>query len=754
MAIDVAIVSVGVLAVFVTDLIVDVPIGVAAGYSLFILTAMLAERTRLILIVAGASIAGILIASLGDPGSADFHLDAADFASNRAMQAGGIVLVAALAVLGVRRRERLAAAEQELMSSVHELEGTAEELRAEQDRLVALAESMPLPVWLTDDDGRITYTSHGTREFLGRDLHDREDWLEVVHPDDRAHALDVILPALAAKERYEVELRVRRHDGIYRAQTVRAVPIEPTTPALAGSSMQWWATASDVQALRQSQRETAAIALQLEETLDSITDGVIVYTDDLHFSYLNRAANEMFSREPGALLGRHIWEAYPHLKGTEMERAFEAVRSTGRTVQFTHYATTIDKWFELTVSAQATGFTVYTKDVTELRDLNQRLERANRLESVGSLTGGIAHDFNNLLTVISGGAEALADSELAPEDEAMRSMIAEAAERGSGLIGALLAFARRQTLSPEPTSIGEAVTAMAPLLERTLGGAIEVSYDIAEGLPTVMVDRGKLDNSVLNLVINARDAMIDGGTVVIEAGLHRHVVPAETSAIELPPGDYVRLAVRDSGTGIAPEALPRLFEPFYTTKPLGSGSGLGLAMVWGFAQQSGGTLNASSEVGAGSTFSLYLPVARVEVEETRSVPTPVPTAGEGTVLLVEDDALVRGYTSRRLVDLGYDVLEASDGRAALDILDSHHDIDLLLTDVVMPGGMSGTDLAREAREARPGLPVLCVSGYTEQVLAADGRLDPESELLTKPYTIHELASRVSRLVSEGRSADA
>ncbi|WP_159451365.1 PAS domain-containing sensor histidine kinase [Demequina sp. NBRC 110054] len=751
---DVATVSVGLLAVFVTDLLVEVPIGVAAGYALFVLIAMLAERTRLILIVAGVAIAAIVIAGLTDPPRADFHYETADLTFNRAMQVGGIILVAVLAVLGVRRRERLAAAERELSTSVQELEDTTEELRAEQERIIALAEAMPVPVWLTDERGVITYTSQGTRDFLGRDLDDRDSWLEVIHPDDREHALEVILPALATKQRYQVEMRVLRHDGIYRAQTVRAIPIEPTIAASAGEPMQWWATASDVQALHQSQREAAALAHRLEETLDSITDGVITYTEDLRFSYLNPAADQMFLREPGELLGRHIWEAYPHLEDSPLAQAFEAVHATGRTVHYTHYATTLDKWFEMTISAQASGFTVYVKDVTELRDLNRRLERANRMESVGSLTGGIAHDFNNLLTVISGGAEALSYADLTPDDESMRSMIAEAADRGSSLIGALLAFARRQTLSPEPTSIGDAVSALAPLLERTLGGAVEVTYDLEEDLPPVMVDRGKLDNSLLNLAINARDAMPAGGTVVLEASLHRHLVPAATSALELPPGDYVRLAVRDSGTGIEPEALPRLFEPFYTTKPLGSGSGLGLAMVWGFANQSGGTLNVASEVGAGSVFAIYLPVTELAVETRETEAPTIPATGTGTVLLVEDDPLVRGYTARRLAELGYSVLEASDGKAALDELGGAQRIDLLLTDIIMPGGMSGTDLARAAREARPGLPVLCVSGYTEQVLAADGRLDPEAELLTKPYTVHELATRVSRLVSEGRSADA
>ncbi|MDN4472997.1 hybrid sensor histidine kinase/response regulator [Demequina zhanjiangensis] len=746
-AVDAAVVSVGVLVVFIVDLMVEVPVGVAAGYSLFVLIAMLAERTRLILAAAGASILGIALASLRDPADALFRVSESQFLFSRGAQIGGILLVTALAVMGVRRRERLARAEQELTSSVQALEGTAARLRVEQESLKAVAEAMPVPVWMQTSDREVLYSSAAMGDYLGYDPRDGLSWDQAIHPDDLARANSLFENAVARPRGYAVELRIKRHDGAYRAHMVQVAPI-PT-----GEETRWWASAIDVEELRASQREADRLAREHQETLESIDDGVITLTRDARYAYLNPAAARMIGADPKHLLGRLVTDVYSDVKGSELERAFAEVQRTGQPGHVVEYAEVLDKWFETTVTKSPTGLTLYVKDITELRELGQQLERTNRLESVGSLTGGIAHDFNNLLTVIIGGAEALADADLTPEDEAMRDMIAEAADRGSELIRALLAFARRQTLRPEPTSLTEVLATMQPLLQRTLGGAIEVKTDISTGLPAIMVDRGKLDNALLNLAINARDAMPEGGTVTLTVQPCTHDDVPTSLAMDLEAGDYVRLTVADTGSGIAADALPRLFEPFYTTKPLGSGSGLGLAMVWGFASQSGGTLTVESEPGAGAAFSLYLPVASDAPGAATPESGSVPEHGTGTVVLVEDDALVRSYTATRLRGLGYDVLEADGGRAGLAMLESHPETALLLTDVVMPGGMSGRELARAAAELRPGLPVLCVSGYTEQVLAADGRLDPGAELLTKPYTLHELAERVSRLVSEGRSAD-
>ncbi|WNM25330.1 hybrid sensor histidine kinase/response regulator [Demequina capsici] len=751
--IDVTLVAVGVLAVFAVDLVSDIPVGVSAGYALFILIGMLVERVALILWTGAASLVLLATASLADPHSATFTLTGGDFVFNRSAQALGIVLVVILAVVGVRRREALARRASTLSSSVHELEYTTQELRDEQARLVALAESMPVPVWLSDASSAINYISEGMRTYLGTAPRDRADWLAVVHPDDRSDLVDVVDQALPAGQSYEIEIRLRRHDGAYRAHLIRATPLAQAVPASMGTQHQWWSTATDIEELRQSQRDAAQLAREHLDTLESIDDGVITYTSDLHFAYVNPAAARMFGTSPAELVGRHVWEAYPHVRTSEVGDAFDSVRRTGEPVHLTQHATTIDKWFALTISSAPAGFTAYVKDITEIREMSQRLERANRLESVGSLTGGIAHDFNNLLTVIIGGAEALAEEDLTEPAEQMRAMIAEAADRGSNLIRALLAFARRQTLHPEPTDIADALAALRPLLDRTLGGAVTVRLDIADGLPPVMVDRGKLDNAMLNLAINARDAMPDGGFVSVSAA---RVTPHEASRagdVDLPAGDYVRVSVTDTGIGIGPEALPRLFEPFYTTKPTGGGSGLGLAMAWGFASQSGGTLTVDSEPGRGSEFALYLPVAGAEPRAVVPPARAVPVTGSGTVLLVEDDELVRGYTATRLASLGYDVLEASDGRRALEILDTTDDVALLLTDMVMPGGMSGQELAHEARVRRPRLPVLCVSGYTDNVLAADGRIDPDAELLTKPYTVHQLAERVARLVSQEGSVE-
>ena len=387
-----------------------------------------------------------------------------------------------------------------------------------------------------------------------------------------------------------------------------------------------------------------------------------------------------------------------------------------------------------------------------LDELNARLRDAQRLESIGQLTGGVAHDFNNLLTVIMGNAEVLQERlRDDPAGEALAAMVLDAAERGAELTQRLLAFARKQVLEPQSIDINQRVDGLEGLLSRTIGEHIEIRFSRAADLWPALVDPAQLDNSLLNLCLNSRDAMPEGGLLGIEtANACRSSEYAALNA-DVRAGDYVMLAVSDTGTGIAAEILGRVFEPFFTTKEQGKGTGLGMAMIHGFVKQSGGHITLDSEPGRGTCVRLYFPRA-LAATHGRQLPSASTggTGGSETILLVEDDVQVRRYASEQLKSLGYRVVEAQHGTQALDFMRSGLTLDLLFTDVVMPG-MSGRELAGRARKLVPGLKVLYTSGYSENTLLQHGRVEEGMHLLTKPYRREELASRIRAVLESDLS---
>ncbi|MEX2297587.1 MAG: ATP-binding protein [Dongiaceae bacterium] len=384
------------------------------------------------------------------------------------------------------------------------------------------------------------------------------------------------------------------------------------------------------------------------------------------------------------------------------------------------------------------------------RRMAETLIQSERLRSVGELTGGVAHDFNNLLTIILGNAEILAERlEERPDLRPLAETTMSAAERGAELTSRLLSFARRQVLAPAATDINRLVASMGGLLRRTLGEQIEIETLLGEGLRLSLVDAPRLENALLNLCINARDAMPQGGRLTVET---RNVdIDADEAALhdDFEPGRYVMIAVSDTGTGMTPEVLARAFDPFFTTKDVGKGSGLGLSMVYGFVKQSKGHLSAESVPGAGATIRLYLPEATGVEFTAESVPhAPIPPGGTEKILLVEDDDLVREHVQAQLKALGYRVVAMANGPDAVAILRTGEDFDLLFTDVVMPGGMNGRELADEARQLRPDLPVLFTSGYTEDAILIEGRLDSSVHLLSKPYRRQELATKIRDVLGD------
>jgi signal transduction histidine kinase len=387
-----------------------------------------------------------------------------------------------------------------------------------------------------------------------------------------------------------------------------------------------------------------------------------------------------------------------------------------------------------------------------LRHSEEQLIQAQKMEAIGRLAGGVAHDFNNLLTVIRGHADLLAYR--LGEDSPNRRGVGEilkAADRAAGLTRQLLAFSRKQILAPKVLEVGAVVADLGSMLDRLIGEDIELVIRTPEGLGRVKIDPGQLEQVMMNLAVNARDAMPGGGRLVIEASNVRREPGPLLGTDEVPAGDYVMIAVTDTGCGMSREVLARVFEPFYTTKPMGQGTGLGLSMVYGIIRQSEGLITAYSEPGMGTTFRVYLP----RVDEAQAVPAS-PTVSRGsrrglgeTILVVEDEPLVLGLIAETLSEAGYRVLPARDGATALQVVASHDGIiHLALTDMIMPG-MNGKEVALGLGRLRPGLQVLYVSGYSDVGIVSDGCLDQGVMLLQKPFSQEELLERVRDLLDRG-----
>ena len=403
-------------------------------------------------------------------------------------------------------------------------------------------------------------------------------------------------------------------------------------------------------------------------------------------------------------------------------------------------------------------FYIHGRDVTEenqraltLQQTADALRQAQKMEAIGQLTGGIAHDFNNLLQVVSGNLQLL-QKEIAGNDRAGRRVAnaQSAVARGAKLTSQLLSFGRRQPLEPKVVNIGRLLSGMDELLRRSLGEAIEIETVVAGGLWNTLIDPGNLENAIVNLAINARDAMQGSGKLTIETGnawLDEAYVRAHP---EVEAGQYVVLSVTDTGSGMPPEIAARAFDPFFSTKAEGHGTGLGLSMVYGFAKQSRGHVKIYSEVGHGTTVKLYLPRVAQSEDLLAAVERSPVTGGTETILVVEDDAEVRATAIEMLGELGYRVLKAHDAASALHIIESGLSIDLLFTDVVMPGTLKSPELARKAKERQPHIAVLFTSGYTENAIVHGGRLDADVDLLPKPYAREALARKVRQVLAKAK----
>jgi signal transduction histidine kinase len=393
-------------------------------------------------------------------------------------------------------------------------------------------------------------------------------------------------------------------------------------------------------------------------------------------------------------------------------------------------------------------FNGFLRDLTDKIAAEDRIRQAEKMEAVGQLTGGIAHDFNNILTVITGTIEILADAVAKePQLAAITRMIDEAATRGADLTQHLLAFARKQPLQPRETDVNALIVETGKLLRPTLGEQIEIESVFEDEACFATVDPNQLVTAILNLALNARDAMPDGGKLILETGSAYLDENYAAMHGEVRPGRYALIAVSDTGTGIPAGILDKVFNPFFTSKGPGKGTGLGLSMVYGFVKQSAGHIKIYSEEGHGTTIKMYLPPGTGAALVSEAALASDVEGGHETILVVEDDKLVRDFVLTQLHSLGYVTLDAANGAEALAIAEAGHEFDLLFTDVIMPGAMNGRQLADEIQKSRPGLKVLFTSGYTENAIIHHGRLDSGILLLAKPYRKSDMAVMIRKALA-------
>ena len=517
-----------------------------------------------------------------------------------------------------------------------------------------------------------------------------------------------------------------------------------------------YGTFQDITDKKHIEQELRATRDFYQHTLNALPIGVAYFDENERLAFCNTAQAAWLGREIDEIVGKSFRElvgddAYAEVAPHVAAALKGEPRTYSRTAVFGGKVLEIQVQYipERMPSGEVRGYFALVNDLTDRKRLEQRLLAAQKMQAVGELTGGIAHDFNNLLGIIIGNLQLLERS-LGPDPSQARKVrtATRAAMRGADLTRRLLAFARRQILDPVVLEVGQLLQGLGDLLQRTLGESIEVHISAAPGLWHVRVDPGQLENALINLAINARDAMPEGGRLSVTASNRVMDAAACAEHPAMRPGDYVSISVADTGVGIPADVLARVFEPFFTTKEHGKGSGLGLPMVHGFAEQSGGTALIASMVGGGTTVTLLLPrsVAENVPAHDDTIVQAIAPGGHETILVVEDDPDLRETVVTALRQLGYQTLEAASGAEALALLAGEARVDLLFTDIMMPGGMLGPALAQKARESRPGLSVLFTTGYAERGVLASGDGVAASEVIAKPYRNEELAQRIRQVI--------
>ncbi len=636
-------------------------------------------------------------------------------------------------------------------------------LRRLAERQTAVIDALPAHVVLIDADGRIVSVSRSWAEFArtsgvpGNGPGDSYfAFLEHGCLPEYAEPMAQGVAAVLAGRRFEFssDYACRRRDGRQRWYRLMIAPMAPR-PGLGAVAMHLDVTSSKLaeEALRQEKDFSDFL-------IKSTTEGILVFDRDFQITLWNPGIEAITGIAPDLALGRKAFEVLPFIAGSPCELAVRgalegqeasffdqryALPATGRNGFYEAY------FAPLMSNGQAiVGGIGFLRETTERRRIEDALRQAQKMEAVGQLTGGIAHDFNNMLTVIAGNLELL-ESKLANEPRLSRLVTSAslAASRAEKLTQQLLTFSRRQQLRPQPVDLNQIIVGMDDLLHRTVGETVEIHTSLAPNIWSAMADPNQLETALVNLVLNARDAIAGGGRITLETA---NVEIARGNA-QIAPGAYAMLAIADTGSGMSEHVLAHVFEPFFTTKEVGKGTGLGLAQVYGFINQSQGHVRIDSKEGHGTTVRLYLPRAEGAAGVGfLPIAREQPYRGNETVLVVEDDHGVRDFAASVLRELGYQVLEASSGDSALQMLEGVGAVDLLFTDVVMPGRLNGVDLAREALDRRGDLRVLFTSGYTTR-LVEKGWPAEDVELLRKPYRSVDLAERVRTVLDQPIGAE-
>ena len=604
---------------------------------------------------------------------------------------------------------------------------------------------------------------YGAQEIIG------EHFSRFYTPEDReAGAPQRALRQAAEEGRFAAEgWRIRKDGSRFWAMVV-------IDPILENGQLTGFAKITrDITEQRQAHLAALESERRFRLLVQGVTDYAIYMLDPQgHVTNWNPGAQQIKGYRAEEIVGKHFSQFYTP-EDLAARVPWKALETAAREGRFTAEAWRQRKdgsrfWASVVIDAirdeagELIGFAKVTRDLTERREAQLELERAQqalfqaqKMEAVGQLTGGLAHDFNNLLAGISGSVEVikvrLAQGRI-NELERYVTAAQGAASRAATLTHRLLAFSRQQTLEPKAIDANRLVAGMEELVRRTVGPSAMIETVLTAGLWSCFCDPNQLENAILNLCINARDAMPDGGQVTIETA-NTWIDQSAAEVRDMPPGQYVAVCVTDTGTGMPPDVAARAFDPFYTTKPPGKGTGLGLSMIYGFAKQSGGQVRIYSEVGHGTTVKIYLPRHRGAAGETEAVEprevAPRAHAGE-TVLVVDDEPTIRMLVADTLADLGYQAIEAADAASGLKVLESDVKIDLLITDVGLPGGMNGKQMVDAARLKRPQLKVLFITGYAENATISNGHLAPGMHVLSKPFPMEKLAARIRTIIETGR----
>jgi PAS domain S-box-containing protein len=633
------------------------------------------------------------------------------------------------------------------------------ERKRRDDSFRLLFDGNPVPMWLVDvettkfiavNDAALAHYGYSRDRFLQMSV------LDICPPEDRAD----LGRRFALGDSSVSEDRMSRHvkaDGsiidvmVYR----RRLQYQGREASLVGII--------DVTERRRIEEDRDRNRDFLNRIIEAVP--VTIYVKDARekrYILLNRAGEQLWGLPREQIIGKTACEIFDAETAQRVREKDEKVLQSGSDLSLDAHAMRMPNnsvrmvsTRRLTIS-KPNGEPQYllgvVEDLTEQWAIEEQLRQSQKLEAIGHLTGGIAHDFNNLLTVIIGNLDLLREDVAGnPQAEDKIDAVLRASERGTDLAGQMLAFARREPLQAKPADLNRLVADAMRMLSRTLGEAITIGMKLAPDVGTAFVDGQQFEMALMNIAINARDAMPTGGTLHVATRTEELAAGHPWLHPEAPAGAYAVIEISDTGSGIAPDVLEHIFEPFFTTKPTGKGTGLGLSMVYGFMQQSGGYIRAESEVAHGTTFRLYFPLlprsaARTEAPVPASSP-PKSVAGGEVILAVDDNAAVRATVVMQLKELGYTVREADGARAALQIINSPDKIDLLFTDVVMPGGMNGKELAVEARRRRPDLPILFTSGFPGTSQDDGIRFDECDVLLSKPYRKKDLARAVREMLA-------